>query len=141
LFLGFVKGTITSTIGMTVYCTLGYWIGAKFGRPVALKLVGEPELMRLENLTNRFGYWAVAMSRAVPVLGEASVLGAGMSRMPMPRFLLVSVLSCLGISAVYGAAGAFSAKLNSFVFAFCAAILLSALGMLIMSRVERSNRE
>lgn len=137
LFLGFVKGTVTCTIGMTISCVVGYWLGIKFGRPMTLKLVGEPELERLEKLTDRYGYWAVAMTRAVPVLGEAAVLFAGMSRMPVRRFLLVSILSCFGLSAVYGAAGAFSAKLNSFVLAFCASILISAIGMFIVSRLEK----
>jgi uncharacterized membrane protein YdjX (TVP38/TMEM64 family) len=140
LFLGFVRGTLTSTIGMAVSCIVGYWLGMKFGRPLANRLVGEPELKRLEKLTDRFGYWAIAMSRAVPVLGEAAVLFAGMSRMPMRRFLLVSTLSCLGLSAVYGAAGAFSAKLDSFVLAFCASILVSAIGMFIVSRLEKSGQ-
>jgi len=140
LFLGFVRGTLTSTIGMGVSCVVGYWLGVKFGRPMADKLVGEPELKRLEKLTDRFGYWAIAMSRAVPVLAEAAVLFAGMSRMPMRRFLLVSTLSCLGLSAVYSAAGAFSAKLDSFVLAFCASILVSAIGMFIVSRLEKSRQ-
>ena len=137
LFLGFVGGTLTCTIGMTISCIVGYWMGVKFGRPLTIKLVGEPELKRLENLTDRYGYWAVAMTRAVPVLGEAAVLFAGMSRMPMRRFFLVSLLSCFGLSAVYGAAGAFSARLNSFVLAFIVSILISALGMFIVSRLEK----
>jgi uncharacterized membrane protein YdjX (TVP38/TMEM64 family) len=77
------------------------------------------------------------MTRAVPVLGEGAVLFAGMSRMPLHRFVLVSILSCLGLSAVYGAAGAFSAKLDSFVLAFLASIAISALGMFLVAQLEK----
>jgi uncharacterized membrane protein YdjX (TVP38/TMEM64 family) len=137
LFLGFVRGTIVTTIGMTASCLIGYWVAARFGRPVAAKLVGEPELERLEKLVSRYGYWALAMTRAVPVLGEASVLFAGMSRMPLLRFTLAATLSSLAISAAYAAAGAFSANLNSFVLAFCGAIAISATGMFVVSRLEK----
>jgi len=141
LFLGFVRGTLTSTIGMTISCIIGYYIGKYAGRPTIGKFVGAGEMARLEKLTNRFGYWAIAMTRSLPVLGEAAVIFAGMSRMPTRRFIVVSVLSTLGLSAVYGAAGAFSAKLDSFVIAFLVSIGISALGMLIVSQIEKRTQK
>ena len=137
LFLGFVRGTLTSTIGMTASCVMGYYIGKHAGRPTIGKFVGAEEMARLERLTDRFGYWAIAMTRGLPVLGEAAVIFAGMSRMPTPRFMVVSVLSTLGLSAVYGAAGAFSAKLDSFVIAFLVSNVICVLGMLIVSQIEK----
>ncbi len=137
MFLGFIKGTLTSTIGMTISCVIGYYVGLKAGRPTIGKFVGEEELARLERLTDRFRYWAIAMTRSLPVLGEAAVIFAGMSRMPIRRFMLVSELSTLGLSAVYAAAGAFSANLDSFLIAFLVSIGISALGILIVARSEK----
>jgi uncharacterized membrane protein YdjX (TVP38/TMEM64 family) len=87
MLLGFVRGTLASTIGMTISAVIGYYVGLKAGRPAIGKFVGDEELKRLERLIGRFGYWAIALTRALPVLGEASVIFAGMSRMPMVRFL------------------------------------------------------
>ena len=67
-------------------------------------------------MRHRFGEWVIVVSRPIPVLAEASVLFAGLSGMPASRFLLLSTLSNLGISAVYAAVGAFSASTNSFLF-------------------------
>jgi uncharacterized membrane protein YdjX (TVP38/TMEM64 family) len=130
-FLGLAGGTATSLAGMTVSCVVGYWLGARFGRPVANRLVGEQELARLEKLSQRFGDWVIVVTRAVPVLAEASVLFAGISGMPMRQFLLLSTLSNLSISAVYAAVGAFSATVNSFLFAFGGSILVPLVAMIL----------
>jgi uncharacterized membrane protein YdjX (TVP38/TMEM64 family) len=131
-FLGLAGGTATSLAGMTISCVVGYWLGARFGRPVANRLVGEQELARLEKLSQRFGDWVIVVTRAVPMLAEASALFAGISGMPMRQFLLLSTLSNLGISAVYAAVGAFSATVNSFLFAFGGSILVPLVAMILM---------
>ena len=134
-FLGFMSGIITSLIGMTVSCIAGFWLGAKCGRPIACRLVGNNELKRLEELSHRFGEWVIVVSRPIPVLAEASVLFAGISGMPTYRFLLLSTLSNLGISAVYAAVGAFSATTNSFLLAFAGSILFPLIAIVIMKNI------
>jgi len=136
--LGFVPGTVASWIGMTVSCIAGYYLGAKLGCPVANQVVGSVELGRLQAMHHRFGDWVIVVSRPVPVLAEASVLFAGISHMPLYRFLLLSTLSNLGISVVYATVGAFSATSSSFLLAFAASILVPLAGMMVMSRLEKS---
>jgi uncharacterized membrane protein YdjX (TVP38/TMEM64 family) len=135
-FLGFPAGTIVAWIGNTTSCILGYWLGSRFGRPVANRLVGADELERLEGSADRLGDWVLVISRAVPVMGEASVLFAGMSRMPVRRFLFVIALSNLGMSAIYAAVGAYAAEVNTFLLAFFGAILVPAIAMLIVRRLR-----
>ena len=136
-FLGFTGGLITSLIGRTIGCIIGYWLGVKFGRPIAHRLVGSNQLKRLEKMRQRFGDWAIIILRPVPVLAEASVLFAGISRMSPYRFLFLITLSNLGVSAIFSAVGAFSASVNSFVLAFTACILISLIAMVIMKKGER----
>jgi uncharacterized membrane protein YdjX (TVP38/TMEM64 family) len=129
--LGFIKGTLVSWAGMTISCIIGFWIGARFGRAAAQRLVGNSELERLEDMSQRFGDWIIIISRPVPMLAEASVLFAGTSQMSLYRFLLLSTLSNLGISVAYAVTGAFSATINSFLLAFGASMLLPAAAMLL----------
>ena len=136
LFLGFAAGLVTSLAGMTVSCIAGFWLGAGLGRPMASRMVGTGELKRLENMSRRFGDWIIVIARPVPVLAEASVLFAGMSRMPASRFMLLSTLSNLGISAAYAAIGAMSATINSFLFAMAGAILIPWFAMVIMKKKD-----
>ncbi len=136
-FLGFTGGLITSFIGRTIGCIIGFWLGKKLGYPVALRLVGSGELKRLETMSHRFGDWIIIIFRPVPVLAEASVLFAGISGMPVYRFLLLTTISNLGISAVFSAVGAFSATVNSFVLAFLASVFISLMVMAIMKREKK----
>jgi len=64
-FLGFMSGFITSLAGMIVSCLAGFWLGAKFGRLIASRLVGNNELKRLEELSHRFGNWVIVVSRPI----------------------------------------------------------------------------
>lgn len=141
LLLGFVKGAATSLAGMTISCAVGFWLAARFGRSMACRLVGEKELNRLERMSERFGSWVIVISRPVPVLAEASVMFAGLSGMPLHRFLLLSTLSNLGISAVYAAVGAFSATTSSFLLAFAGSILLPLLAMIATKPISRTGTD
>lgn len=137
LVLGFVGGAAVSWAGMTVGSILGYWLGFRFGYPLADRLVGGDELRRFRKMSQRFGDWIIVASRPVPVLAETSVMFAGISEMPAGRFLLLSALSNLGVSAVYAAVGAFSYTVNSFLLAFGGAILVPALGMIVMQKLSK----
>ena len=134
LLLGFIGGTLTSLAGMVVSCMAGFWLGARFGRPLASRMIGAGELQWLEDKSRRFGDWVIVVARPVPVLAEASVLFAGMSRMPVNRFIMLSTLSNLAISAVYAAIGAMSATVNSFLLAMAGSIIVPWLAMMVFKR-------
>jgi uncharacterized membrane protein YdjX (TVP38/TMEM64 family) len=138
--LGFVAGVATSLIGMMVGCLVGYWLAVKWGRTMASRLVGH-ELEQLENISLRFGDWVIVVSRPVPVLAEASVFFAGLSRMPFHRFLLLTTLSNFGISIVYASVGAFSATLNSFLLALMGSIMIPLIAMFAMKKMTQKNAE
>ena len=85
----------------------------------------------LEKLQNKYGDWIIILSRAVPVLAEASILTAGIGRMRFKRFILLVLLSNLGISIAYSFIGAYSGYINSFLLAFAGAIILPGAAMAI----------
>ncbi|MFN7922852.1 MAG: VTT domain-containing protein [Bryobacteraceae bacterium] len=129
--LGFWGGLASSFFGMTAGCLLGYWLGTRLP---AERFLTPNDFARLEKGQARFGDWMVVVFRAVPVLAEASVFFAGLGKRPFARFFTLTALSNLGISAVYAAAGAFSAQRETFLFAFFGAIALPGLAMLLLGR-------
>jgi uncharacterized membrane protein YdjX (TVP38/TMEM64 family) len=139
--LGLVRGLLTSWIGMTASCIIGFWLSKRYGRSVACKIVGEKELERLEALSHRVGSWVIVISRPVPVLAEAAVLFAGISGLPIGQFLLLTILSNLGISAVYAAVGALSANANSFLLAFAGSILIPFVAMFLSKMYQNQKPE
>jgi uncharacterized membrane protein YdjX (TVP38/TMEM64 family) len=137
LLLGVGTGTLVSWSGMTLGCLVGYALGQRMAQKPARRLVGEQEYETVSALMARYGDRTIAFCRAVPVLAEASVLLAGTFEMPFRRFALLTAVSNLGISGVYAAVGATSARLNSFLFAFLGAICLPLLAMLLARLVRR----
>ena len=128
-FLGFIMGTLISLTGMTISCIIGYILGSKFGNPISKKFVGDLEINKLEKLQNKYGNWIIIISRAVPVMSEASIFMAGIGHMPLNRFVLLILLSNLGISLVYTGIGAYAAHINSFLMAFAGSIIFPAIVM------------
>jgi len=68
------------------------------------------------------------------VLAEASVVFAGLTRLPLRQAAPVLLLANLGISAAYAAIGAWAAQTNAFLLAFLGAVLLPGIGMLLAHR-------
>jgi len=131
--LGAAIGTLASWLGMMTSCLLGYWLG-RSGRPLGQRLVGTAEMKRLEHLETRIGDWAIVAVRAVPVLAEASTILAGMGRMRPARFIWLSALANLGVSAVYALIGSLSGRADAFLPAFGISLLLAGLAIWIGKR-------
>jgi uncharacterized membrane protein YdjX (TVP38/TMEM64 family) len=129
--LGFPLGLAASFAGMTAGCAIGYGVG---NRAPVRRVLSAGELDRLRNAQHKWGDWMLALFRPVPVLAEASVLFAGMTRAPFHRFLLLTSLANFGISAIYAAAGAFAPGIGSFGYALAAAIALPAVAMWLARR-------
>lgn len=130
LLLGIAAGTPVSLAGMTISCIAGYFLAAKLGEPFVEKMVGKESMERFKKLQKKHGNMVVIITRPVPVLAEIAVLSAGLGQIPFGRFLLLSTLSNLGISAVYAAIGSYSANVNAFLLAVAGSILLPGIGML-----------
>ena len=130
-YLGVVGGTIASTVGMTVGTLFGYASGRVFGNSLT-----RDSRERAERFIARWGLWAVAVARPVPVLAEASVLLAGVNRMPLLPFALITFLANLGVSLVYATAGAHS-SVSSFGWALAAAIGLPGVALAVSRAAAR----
>ncbi len=129
--LGLWDGAITSTVGMTLGCVVGYAFGRRFGRPATIRIIGGPQMARLESGYARWGDWIVATTRAVPVLAEASTLVAGAGRMRPGRFFMIATCANAGISVIYAAVGAYSANASSFLLAFAGAVVIPGAALLV----------
>jgi|GEM_PF-175408 len=136
--LGFLPGILASWTGMTLGAIVGYVVGSRPAAAVARRLVGETELTRAREAENRWGAWTLILSRSVPVLAEASVVFAGMTAMPFPRFLAITAGANLGVSAAYAWVGSQALQANAFLWSFAGAVALPGLAMLGTRLVGRA---
>ena len=89
-----------ATAGSVVGAVVGYAIGAWGGRPILDRWgryvgIGSDDLDRADRWFDRWGGWAVFLGRMVPLVRTFVSYPAGISRMPMGRFLLFSTLGSL----------------------------------------------
>lgn len=134
--LGFAAGTLVGFAGLSLSCAVGYALG-RFCRTPATRLAGEADMRLLDQMQARWGVWLLAALRPVPVLSEASVVFAGLTRQPLRQAAPVLLLANLGIAAAYAAIGAWAAQANAFLLAFLGAVLLPGVGMLLAHRNRR----
>lgn len=135
--LGFGPGAAVSWLGMSAACVLGYHLARRAGDAGVGRWLGEEDAETLRTARAKWQDGVIILFRPVPVLAEASVFFAGLTKMPFRRFLLLTGLSNLGISAVYAAAGAASAEFDSFLLAFASAIAAPAI-FLLFARFRRA---
>jgi membrane protein DedA with SNARE-associated domain len=95
-----LAATLGSLVGALILYALGRW----GGRPLVLHYrrvlrVTEAELDRADGWFDRYGGWIVLFGRMVPLARSVVSIPAGMSEMPVWRFVLLTALG----SAVWNA--------------------------------------
>jgi uncharacterized membrane protein YdjX (TVP38/TMEM64 family) len=92
-------GSILSGIAAYAGCRLA-------GRRAAVRLAGERDLARAEQLFSSAGGWLVALSRWLPVFSETVACLAGLARMPAVPFLLALASGTIPLAMIFAVVGA-----------------------------------
>lgn len=113
-FWAFVAVSLAGVIGNTVGSLLGWGIGAYAGRPLLEERgrwlhLDRAKLERADRWFARFGDAAVFLGRVTPVVRSFISIPAGIVRMPLVRFTVLTFLGCVpwcfGIAAAGWALG------------------------------------
>jgi uncharacterized membrane protein YdjX (TVP38/TMEM64 family) len=107
---GALRGTAVVWLGMSIGAIIAFALARIWGRPLARQFAGEEELRSTDHLIERWGIAVLALTRALPVLAEASVLLVGVHGLSWRRFLEVVLLCNLGIASGYAAFGDYAAE-------------------------------
>ncbi|MEU4076767.1 hypothetical protein DEJ45_09040 [Streptomyces venezuelae] len=109
--LSLTSALFWTTLGSVAGAVALYWIGVLFGRERMhavwgrLPLVKASDLVRTEEWFARHGGKAVFLGRMVPVFRSLISVPAGVERMPMPRFIMLTTLGSLVWNSVLVVAG------------------------------------
>jgi len=94
-------------LGSTLGSALAYWAGIRGGRPLLERygrylLISHHDLAVADRWFERYGDWAVFLSRMMPVVRTFISLPAGIARTPFLKFLALTFLGsfpwCLGLA-------------------------------------------
>jgi uncharacterized membrane protein YdjX (TVP38/TMEM64 family) len=102
---GPILGGLISAAGLLLSGLTGYTLCHVLGRPAALWLLGERELVDAERLFLRVGGWIVAVSRWIPIVSEAVACLAGLAGMPLRAFGLALICGVVPFGLVVSSLG------------------------------------
>jgi membrane protein DedA with SNARE-associated domain len=145
-----IVGTVGEVCGATALYEVGYHGGLPFvhrwGKYVGFK---EKELGHVQRFYDRFGALAVFWSRFVPFVRGVASLPAGLSRMPLIRFIplttLGSLIFCFGLAYLGQVAGknldAITASLHKAALAIVIVLVVLVVAAVVVIRARSKKKE
>jgi len=108
-WLGHAYGTVAAFIGILLAGVCGYILSRHYGNNI-LRLLLKDETKRKEAIHTfqQHGIIMILLSRALPILPEASACLSGMTRMPFLKFLCAWLLSTIPYILIVTYAGSIS---------------------------------
>ena len=149
-FWAYVAVSLAGVLGNTVGSLIGWAIGAYGGRPLLEERgrwfhLDREKLARVDRWFDRWGDWTVFLGRMTPVVRSFVSIPAGVARMAIVRFTVLTFLGCVpwcfGIAAAGWALGSsYEHFHHDFSYAEYAVVVAVIVGLawLILSR--RSSR-
>lgn len=128
LWVAIGVSTVAGIVGALFDYALALWLG----RPFVLKILktsglNEDSLDRAEAWFERSGEWTVFAARFVPGLRSSISLPAGLFRMGIKSFALLTVAGCFMWSAILIYAGDLAGSANAFQSSSTVAVIVSGL--------------
>ena len=144
-FWAYVAISLAGTIGYTLGSLVGWGIGAYAGRPLLEERgrwlhLDRAKLDRADRWFERWGDWAVFLGRLTPVVRSFISIPAGIVRMPIVRFTVLTFLgSAIWCFAIAGAGWALGSSYEHFHhdFAYVEYAVVAAFIVLIVWLILR----
>ena len=80
--------TISSVLGAIV----GYWLGKLIGRPFLYRSFSVKNIVRVENILQKYGVWATLIAAITPIPYKLFAITAGVLGVQLRLFILVSII-------------------------------------------------
>lgn len=146
--LNVVMVIIVATLGSVVGAILLYKVASYFGKERLTKIVlkygrilrlKESDIERAENFFLKYGSWAVFLCRMIPLIRSLISIPAGMTKMKMSRFLILTTAGSLlwntvliGLGAMLGESWSeivvFMDSFSTIIYSIIAILVVVGLG-------------
>lgn len=156
--LNVVMVIIVATLGSVVGAVLLYKVASYFGKERLTKIVlkhgrilrlKESDIERAENFFLKYGSWAVFLCRMIPLIRSLISIPAGMTKMKMSRFLVLTTAGSLLWNTVLIGLGAFLGEswneivvfmdnFSTIIYSIIAVIVVVSLGFFFRARFKKT---
>lgn len=156
--LNVVMVIIVATLGSVVGAILLYKVASYFGKERLTKIVlkygrilrlKESDIERAESFFLKYGSWAVFLCRMIPLIRSLISIPAGMTKMKMSRFLVLTTAGSLlwntvliGLGALLGESWneivVFMDSFSTIIYSIIAGLLIVGLAFFIRVRFKKT---
>lgn len=156
--LNVVMVIIVATLGSVVGAILLYKVASYFGKERLTKIVlkygrilrlKESDIERAENFFLKYGSWAVFLCRMIPLIRSLISIPAGMTKMKMLRFLILTTAGSLlwntvliGLGAMLGESWSeivvFMDSFSTIIYSIIAILVVVGLGFFFRARFKKT---
>lgn len=156
--LNVVMVIIVATLGSVVGAILLYKVASYFGKERLTKIVlkygrilrlKESDIERAESFFLKYGSWAVFLCRMIPLIRSLISIPAGMTKMKMSRFLVLTTAGSLlwntvliGLGALLGESWneivVFMESFSTIIYSIIAGLLIVGLAFFIRARFKKT---
>ena len=127
LIYGALGGGLIAAAASFLAALIGYGVCRLIGPGAAKWIAGDQEIGRLTGFFERYGFWAIALSRWLPAVPEVLACLAGMTKMTVSKFLTSNLIGSLGVGFAYAWFG--SRSESNPAAALAAAVILPYLAL------------
>ncbi|EAD2750089.1 DedA family protein [Listeria monocytogenes] len=156
--LNVVMVIIVATLGSVVGAILLYKVASYFGKEQLTKIVlkygrilrlKESDIERAENFFLKYGSWAVLLCRMIPLIRSLISIPAGMTKMKMSKFLILTTAGSLlwntvliGLGAMLGESWSeivvFMDSFSTIIYSIIAILVVVGLGFFFRARFKKT---
>ncbi|MBC1396398.1 DedA family protein [Listeria welshimeri] len=156
--LNVVMVIIVATLGSVVGAILLYKVASYFGKERLTKIVlkygrilrlKESDIERAESFFLKYGSWAVFLCRMIPLIRSLISIPAGMTKMKMSRFLVLTTAGSLlwntvliGLGVLLGESWneivVFMDSFSTIIYSIIAGLLIVGLAFFIRARFKKT---
>ncbi|EFR1242857.1 DedA family protein [Listeria monocytogenes] len=156
--LNVVMVIIVATLGSVVGAILLYKVASYFGKERLTKIVlkygrilrlKESDIERAENFFLKYGSWSVFLCRMIPLIRSLISIPAGMTKMKMSKFLILTTAGSLlwntvliGLGAMLGESWSeivvFMDSFSTIIYSIIAILVVVGLGFFFRARFKKT---
>ncbi|CUL60230.1 DedA family protein [Listeria monocytogenes] len=156
--LNVVMVIIVATLGSVVGAILLYKVASYFGKERLTKIVlkygrilrlKESDIERAENFFLKYGSWAVFLCRMIPLIRSLISIPAGMTKMKMSKFLILTTAGSLlwntvliGLGAMLGESWSeivvFMDSFSTIIYSIITILVVVGLGFFFRARFKKT---
>ncbi|EIZ3192248.1 DedA family protein [Listeria monocytogenes] len=156
--LNVVMVIIVATLGSVVGAILLYKVASYFGKERLTKIMlkygrilrlKEADIERAESFFLKYGSWAVFLCRMIPLIRSLISIPAGMTKMKMSRFLILTTAGSLlwntvliGLGAMLGESWSeivvFMDSFSTIIYSIIAILVVVGLGFFFRARFKKT---